>query len=367
MRFIAGVIGLIVFFGSCKKLEESPSSHDSYKFYVRGEVEGRSLDLKAGEGDYYMFTNTETEEGQAQWFTGKLAEANCSNACAEQLTIRFKGKDSEPIEAIVNDKRVDFTIHEPKLKYGVQFTTEKTFTSRANEVVYHWEVDNETSLEEKDPYVVLAADKEFYDVRLEVKTSKGVDSKIENRIYTDPNCKTWFEYKKQDGKNRLIAKHKGAAVVQYFWEFEDGSSASVPILDFESSSIKGSERVCLTITDENGCVSQSCQNVLVNERFAFCAANYDYELEEILPKNGFEQFHTVELEYTDPSGETYYSNRLEQGQSLVVLNVEDYPELNENGQKVKRIQFAVSCQLVSLSGKTIQLNNLEGKLGVAVP
>jgi hypothetical protein len=366
IKYISLIISLLVVFTGCKKLEESPSIEDTYKFFVSGSVEGRELSLNAGEGDYYMFSSNSTDSNNAIWYEGNLTENNCSSGCNESIRFRFKGKDAEPIEAILTDKRMDYTIYNPQKKYGIQLNTANTFTSRAAEVNYFWTVENQEEIEEKDPYILLPDGKEFYDLKLMVKTSKGVDSEIENRIYTNTDCKTWFEYKNINGVNKLIAHHKGGKAAQYYWEFEDGSSASVPQLDFESSSIQGTERVCLTITDENGCVSQSCQNVVVNARFTFCAANFDYDIQEVLPKNGFDQFHTVEIEYTNPNGEVFYSNRLEQGNTFTVLAVEDFEESNENGQPVKRIQFATTCQLTSLQGHTITLENLTGKIGVAV-
>lgn len=359
-------IGLILIAFSCKKVEEPVANYGAHHFYFNGNKNGEELKIAAGENNYYMFTSKHTDQSGAEHFVGKLSTVNCPNAnCGEAVIIDFKGPAKEPIENIVSDKRVDFTIREPKMKYGVQFNAEETFVSQAAEVKYRWSFADEGVTKEAKPYHFFEADKEYYDVKLQVIAKSQIQSEIKNRIYTNPECKTWFEFVKEANGSKLVAHHRGGKASQYYWEFEDGTSASVPELDYEYNPTHGSERVCLTITDEFGCKSQYCQNVVVDENYADYAANYKFDLEEVQPKNGFEQYKTVLIKYVDPTGEVYYSDPVNQQQSVSIKKIEDYSQTNEKGEKVKRIEFVLSCTLQSESGKTIELSNINGALGVA--
>ena len=356
----------IVVFASCKKVEEPVSNTDSADFFIKGLKNGNAISIAAGDNDYYMFTAADKDSKEIYYHTGRLANANCSGICGEEFIFHFKGNNNSPSgKQVVKEGNVDFTLAEPKLLYGVSFNSNKTFTSRAVEVDYTWNFGNGNASNDINPYHLFEADQDFYNVAIQVKTSKKVESNLATKIYTNVGCKTSFELVKNGSSSRLIAKHTGGKVAQYFWEFEDGNTASVGELDYDFRSIKGSERVCLTITDENGCVSQSCQNVIVNEAFAFVAANFDYEIEEILPKNGFDQLNTFSLEYIDEKGEAFFSSETENNQTIKIISVEKYASLNEAGLPVKRVHFILSATLVSASGNKVEFTDLEGFVGIA--
>jgi len=366
MKIWVSIISLIFVFASCKKVEEPVSNTDSADFFVKGKKDGTSFSIAAGDNNYYMYTSSEKDDKEVYLHTGRLANANCQGVCGEEFIFHFKGNTEKPKgDGVIKEGTIDFTIAEPKLLYGVSFNSNKTFTSRAMEVDYTWDFGNGSVSEEVHPYHLFEADKEFYNVSIHVETSKKVESDLATKIYTNTGCKTSFDLVKNGTSSRLVAQHQGGRVAQYLWEFEDGNTASVSELDYDFRSINGSERVCLTITDENGCVSQSCQNVIVNEAFAFVAANFDYEVEEILPKNGFEQFNTFSLEYIDEKGEAFFTDESFANQTIKIISIDKYPTLNNKGFPVKRVHFVLNAKLISALGNTVEFTGLEGYMGVA--
>ncbi|MBD79088.1 MAG: hypothetical protein CL840_09230 [Crocinitomicaceae bacterium] len=366
MRGVFYVILSLVVLYSCKKVEEPNVNSDTADFYVKGLKNGAQFQLSAGDNNYYMFTSSDQNNEDVYYHSGRLADANCTGVCGEEFIFHFKGNKVSPAgnDVLVAGEK-DFTMSEPRLLYGVTFNSNKTYTSRAVEVDYTWNFGDGNVSNDQNPYHLFEADKEYYDVSIQVKTSKKVESNLVNRIYTSSGCKTSFDLVKNGQSSRLVAKHEGGRVAQYYWEFEDGNTASVAELDYDYRSINGSERVCLTITDENGCVSQSCQNVIVNEAFAFVAANFDYEIEEVLPKNGFDQLNTVSVEYIDEKGEVFFSSDANNSQTVKIVSVEDYPTRNEHGLPVKRVHFILNGTLVSAQGNKIELTEMEGYIGVA--
>lgn len=366
MRYWILIILSLLVISSCKKVEEPISSTDNPDFHINGLKNGVAINLAAGNNDYYMFTSAGKDSKEVYYHTGRLANAKCLGICGEEFIFHFKGNTNSPSgNQVVKEGNIDFTIVEPKLLYGVSFNSNRTFTSRAIEVDYTWDFGNGSASNEINPYQLFEADQDFYNVSIQVKTSKKVESNLATKIYTNSGCKVSFDLVKNGSSSRLIAKHTGGKVAQYLWEFEDGNTASVAELDYDFRSIKGSEIVCLTIIDEFGCVSQSCQNVIVNEAFAFVAANFDYTVEEIKPKNGFEQFNTFSLEYINEKGEVFFTNDAQNDQIIRIISVEKYPSMNEAGFPVKRVHFALSATLVSAAGNTIEFTDLEGFVGIA--
>lgn len=366
MRVWILVISLIFVFASCKKVTEPNSRTDSAEFYVKGKKNGVPFSISAGDNDYYMFTSSEKDDKDIYFHRGRLANANCQGVCGEEFIFHFKGNTEKPQgDDVLKEGEIDFTLAEPKLLYGVSFNSNNTFTSRAMKVDYTWDFGNGEASAEVHPYQLFEADKDFYNVSIHVKTSKKVESNLATKIYTNTGCKTSFDLVKNGNSSRLVAKHTGGRVAQYLWEFEDGNTASVGELDYDFRSIKGSERVCLTITDENGCVSQSCQNVIVNEAFAFVAANFEYEIEEVIPKNGFDQLNTFSIEYIDAKGEAFFTNDLFENQTIKIISIDKYPTLNSNGLPVKRVHFILNAELISALGNTVEFTELEGYMGIA--
>lgn len=358
-------ISSLIVLASCNKAVEPQNSTDNPDFYLKGYKNGQPISINAGDENYYMYTSTSKDNEDINYYTGRLAKNDC-NTCGEEFLFRFKGDKTSGAKLLKN-KEIDVEVEDPKVKYGVQFNTDKTYTSDARSVDFIWNLgDGSTSLE-PEPYHLFNADKDYYEVELLVETSKGVPSSLSSKVYTSTECKTWFDLIKTSHGMRLVARHSGGRPSQYLWEFEDGYSASVAELDYDFDEVYGQELIRLTITDENGCVSQSSQNLVVNENYAFTAANFEYDIEEVLPKNGFDQLNTLSLEYTDEFGEVYFSDNQNEDQSIKILNVESYGSKNEFGQTVMRFQFNLNCTLTSLKGNTISFTDLQGYVGVAIP
>lgn len=362
MRFLLLNILLLFVFVSCEKGNTPEDQTDTPDFYLNGYKNGDPIKIVAGDDNYYMFTSSSRNIEDVNYYNGRLAKADCDN-CGEEFVFRFRGDKQEEAKVLAKAE-VDFTVEEPEVKYGVQFNSDRTFIARSSDANFKWEMGDGRESTDKNPFHLFSSSEEFYDVSLVVEADAG-QSELKNRIFTTTGCKTWFELVKKGNQYRLVPVHEGGLPKQYFWQFEDGSSASVAELDYDFDAVKGSEKICLTVTDENGCVSQSCQNLIVDDNYAYTAANFEYEIAEIQPKNGFDQFNTLSIEYTDANGVTYYSLETEENASVRITGIENYTDLNEMGLPVKRFQFVMNCNLYSLDGKKVEFTEMTGYFGVA--
>ena len=152
---------------------------------------------------------------------------------------------------------------------------------------------------------------------------------------------------------------------RYLWEFEDGSTSSVPFVDIETDPRKGIEQVCLTVTDKEGRKSQRCKNLILKQEYTFCAANYAFESASRVDPNGDLQLGTVYLKYTNVMGKEFFSiPNTADGNEFEITEVTDYEE-NENGFPTKKIGFTANTTLQSIDGEQLGVKNLVGKVAVA--
>ena len=365
MRYLIYILLVLVSF-SCKKEKEPEVRVESPDFYLQGKINGETIRISAGDNGYYMNTSAAYDENQIAEYRGILKKENCSN-CGPVIQFTMREREaSNGAGIVIQAGKLGFQIARPAKSYKVRFNAEETFTSRAVNVEYHWDFGDGTTSNEKNPTHYFPIGKEFYDVCLTVETSKGVASTLCNKIYLNPDCATSFGLIRVGHQFELRASHRGGSPNLYYWQFGDRFSASTPHVDYNVTNSEAVQNICLTITDENGCISQKCKNLIVYEELAFTVANFNFIVEEVLPVNGLLQTSTASLDYIDQYGEVYSSklNGQNQSNTVTVLGVEEY-EADQNGLPVKRIHVLMNANLTSKSGKSIKLESLEGYLGVA--
>ena len=366
MRYII-YISLLLLIVSCKKQQEPEAYIDQPDFYLQGEINGESIRITAGDNGYYMNTNVDVDQDQIAQYSGTLKKANCTSDCGPTIDLKFREQEVGKSDgSFISVGKVDFKEQNAQKYYRVSFNAEESFTSRAVNVNYTWDFGDGTSSNEKNPIHDFVEGKLFYDVCLTVTTSKGVASSLCNKVYLNAGCETSFGLMRVGHEFELRASHNGGAPNLYHWEFENGISASTPKIDYNVLNSRPIEKVCLTITDENGCVSQRCKNIVIYEELAFTAANFNYTVNEVYPTHGLLQTGTAEFTYIDQYGEAYSTKHSTgiSGMQVQVLEVENY-SANESGQPVKRIHVVMNADMESASGKNLSIRNLEGYLGVA--
>ncbi|MAZ36158.1 MAG: hypothetical protein CL842_01755 [Crocinitomicaceae bacterium] len=369
MKFLVYIASFLVILASCKKEELQPEVIGNAAFYIQGTVNGLPVNLVAGDNDYYMYSSFEENENTVPKYIGELKTENCETGCPESFTIIYTG-EKEAVEGLAVEPELrtgfkPFTNPNAGNEYEVAFNPEESFTSKAIEVDYEWEFGDGTISKEKNPTHLFVGDQEFFEVKLNVKTSKGCESNIENRIYIKSETTTDFLITQTQRSLAFEPDVKDIAPQNYLWEFESGNTASTPYVDYQADPNKGIEKVCLTVTDENGVRSQRCKNLILKEEYAFCAANYSFKSASRQDPNGELQLGTVYLKYTDAAGKEYYSRpNLNDNNEFELLSVADYDE-NEMGNPTKQITFHANTTLTSLDGQELNVENLSGSIAVA--
>ncbi len=369
MKQLFYILVILLSVSSCKKDELQETLIDAPDFFVSGTIGGAQLNLIAGDHQYYMYSSFEEKENAIPKFIGELKTEGCENNCAESFTLIFTD-EKESAESIASEPELRtgfkaFTNTNAGNEYLVTFNPDESFTSRAVEVEYEWEFGDGTISHEKTPSHLYVGDINFYDVKLSVKTSKGCQSEIQNRVFIKTEATTDFIITQTQRSLSFEPEVESITPLNYLWEFEGGSTASTPYVDYQTDPKKGIEKVCLTVTDENGVQSQRCKNLVLKEEYAFCAANYSFKSGSREDPKGDLQLGTVYLKYTDAGGQEYYSRpNLTNSNEFELTSIEDYKE-NELGMSTKKIEFTANTVLSTSSGETISLENVSGSIAIA--
>lgn len=366
-------IGMIVLIGSCKKKDLPVNQTDTPEFYVTGNIDGKSITINAGDDNYYMYSATDFVDGGVTTYKGELKTEFCTVSCPQSfvLVLRNEKESAEQIvgEPLLRKGPMPYTNINAGNEYLVQFNPEESYTSKAVQVDYEWDFGDGTKSKEKTPTHIFTGEKSSYNVTLHVSTSKGCESIINNRIYISSGSPATADFQITQDKNALYLQPELEEIQaeNYLWEFEGGNTASTRDVDYHINPKKGIEKVCLTVTDKSGKKSQRCKNLILEERYAFCAANFTYQSESRSDPNGDLQLGTAHIQYTDENGVVFFSRPATiANDSFEILSVEDYEENNVDGLPTKKVTFRISnTTLTSIEGKTIDVKNVTGSLAVA--
>jgi PKD repeat protein len=369
MKRIVYILILLISISSCKKDELQEAIVDNPEFFIAGSVGGSDINLVAGDNQYYMYSSFEEKNQTVPQYIGELKTEGCETNCTESFTLIFTG-EKESAEGISGEPELrtgfkSFTNTNAGNEYVVTFNPDESFTSKAIEVEYEWEFGDGTVSQEKNPSHIYVGDNDYFDVKLSVKTSKGCQSEIENRVFIKTEATTDFVITQSQRSLAFRPDVESITPLNYLWEFESGSTASTPFVDYQTDPKKGIEKVCLTVTDENGKQSQRCKNLVLKEEYAFCAANYSFKSGSREDPKGDLQLGTVYLKYTDNTGKTYFSKpNFNNSNEFELTSIEDY-EVNELGMPTKKIEFTANTVLTSNDGGTISVENINGSIAVA--
>ncbi|UTW63812.1 PKD domain-containing protein [bacterium SCSIO 12741] len=370
MRLLTLGILLLLVASSCEKKEFPDNSYDEPDFFLSGKVDDQAYNQTAGDNNYYMNTQASQDANGVWEYYGKLEPAGCQSGCTRTVALRFRESQPGrvPIE-VLKKGSIDFKQKDTRPTYTIEFDASETYTSNANGVTYSWNFGDGGSAEGVKTTHTFNLDQSYYDVCLTVNTSKGRESELCTRVYPGNDCKAGFEL--EYGGNVLLfrAQNTGGVAKKYLWEFSNGITATTPTLEMVHDQFQSTEQVCLTITDHLGCISQSCQNVIVNEETTFTAANFETEVSENIVQNGELQLNTVVVEYEDEYG-VFYSTEInpqDPSHEFEILTIEEYSLTNDNRTPVKRMQVLFSCEVFSATGESKKLTDMTGWIGVAYP
>lgn len=337
-------------------------------FTVSADIGGNPLNLAAGLEDYYMFTSFERDEHEVYVFKGDLKQQSCPNICAEQLRIEIRDDDVSAEEVKIDSSLIEtLSFSSPSMPestvYQVNFYT-SDISSGEGIVSYDWNFGDGASSKEANP-VHEYPDLGEYFVELKTMDANGCESsqrQVINLLEIEENCVVQIEGSFVQNNSIQLVATSNFETMNTLFLWNDDSLYFNTIFPTETG------MYCVQVEDESNCVSSSCAGVMTDSIPLFCTTSFSYEMETIIsePANPF-QLSTITVIYTDEAGQEYRTNLGSQDEaSLEIHQLEEY-DLNENGEKTKKLDFQLSCLLYHENGEVLALTNGIFTFGVAYP
>ncbi|MCB0520863.1 MAG: hypothetical protein H6577_21225 [Lewinellaceae bacterium] len=383
---------------SCKKIDLPDPVDGPIVFSAAVQVNGTAKKWEAGVDDYYMFSEFQRDNYDVYEFSGRFQQENCAGQCGEILTIRIRDlKQTTGVFSGVGDAlRVDgnygfyslvggdtiWSVAIDTVGYRVTFDAgESEFATGAG--AYTWDFGDSSTTALLDPVVEHTYGPSIMDRQVGLTVSSNnqlcsgsivrtVNPATSNPINQDCGLTLQVDSTNLDTTLTIMALPVGAPPFLYSWN--DGSTSQ----SVEVFSPSGQVSASVTLTDATGCTASAGLATLYVPGImpAVCIARFDYESRpdtvhtvgfEIVPGDSL-QFSGVTIEYTDAEGRFYSSGLLVQPPSsyFEILKVEDY-DLNEKGQKTKKLTVRFACDLWDTAGGKIVFKEGEAVIAVAYP
>lgn len=375
MRFFIYALSIFILFTACQP-EELPGPVDEQPvFFLQGKIAGETINMEAGNDGYYMYTDFDREDPPGIYvFESNMQRTSClpEIPCPDQLRILFRDIQISD-EGSTVDPTVSFPIGEyafwenetlPPAAYLVSFSAESS-TDDVN--TYDWSFGDGNNSNEAAPIHEYNSFDE-YEVCLEMKNADGEVSKICNDLsLREGACQANFSHEVLPQFGNYVqyrSASTGDLPIKYQWDFGEGVMATLsnPGYFYPNS---GVYKTCLAVVDENGCRSRLCKNIAANSNDF--AGSFTYDVAELVVPRDENQTQTVGIQWTDPNGNVYRSDRLRQGEGshFEILSVEPW-EKNELGQPTVRLQIRLSCVLKG-NGPNRKIEDVTGYIAVAYP
>lgn len=349
-NYLPYILGALVFFASCEK-ELPNSGSTSAVFFLKGEISGEKIDIRAGDNSYYMFPGVSNDSIGIRSFNGVLGKFNCQNleACPNTFLIAIRemevGATGRPsIEQNIQVRAYDF--RGPPEFF---FTSYKaTFISKSTPVGanHYWEFgDGTNSLEINPVHFYLNEKDSIVEPSLYVSSSNGCDNTIsyETRFLSPCDVDFFPKYKNgylswsstpNSGRNEL-------------WDLSNGylplGPNNLPPLDSVFTA-------CVKSVDTvTGCTSYKCKNIIIDTSAVGCVANYDVVKETVVGKD-VRDYSEITITWIDEAGKVF-TNELHNQPSdsyFEILNVEDYV-IDQDGNQTKKIEAKFKVRLFGAS------------------
>ena len=367
------ILGFSLF--SCQKIEDAEVNSGEVVFYLKGELDGSSIAIEAGEDDMYMHTSYDQDSLGIYEFIGKMALSSCVDEECTGITICFRDNQ----ESNSNESSIDESIIAKSYSYRAPLDSSlsgyqvsfQNHSFHQNNVTYYWDFGDGTTSSLENP--IHTFDKSYAPSVVACLTvtdqSTGSISKLCNIIHLTGNCYSTFDYGFMNDTTLqyLNAIEQGVAPFNYLWDWGNGYLPlnSQPAPDF---STKDSIKICVQITDANGCQSSMCKYVIAPNPQVDCAAEFEWSKSEVSSPNLLD-LNEVAISYTDESGKQWQSKSFNQPNTsyLEVSEVNSYKE-NTAGEPTKSVHLSGSCFLYGDSeSDQIELTITDGVIAIAYP
>lgn len=342
---------VIFVFIACNKKEYPKDTIENNEalFYTALQVNGSPVKLEAGKNGYYMYSSYAQDSNGVYSFSGELSNSSSGAATPNSIRISIKDSKTSSLNAPsnINSSLVpgSYNYFESgyTTSYGVEF--ESTYNRSAKN--YFWDFGDGTSSKEANP-VHYYKQKGSFTSCLTIDGANTCRSTICNEITSGSNSfNAYITAIIQTNNTVNFTCHtlNGRASYSYFWTFGDGSF-SQSASPSHVYAITGGYPVTLKVIDADGKFKTLSYNVVTGQDLSSCATNY--KIKSILPDKSNLGLSEVLIHYTDANGITYSSELAAQDKNSTcnILSVEDF-EINEKGEKTKKISLNFKCKLFS--------------------
>ena len=369
MKKLISIYIILITFFSCQKLEVEPDFIGSPVFSVPLNVEGQSLELVAGNDNYFQFTGKAEFNNYTEFF-GELKEENCDLDCPPSLKMTFRSND---IEQLFQDGEVNYLESVPSVQPRVKTTLTAEATG-IGEIQYLWEFEDNTTLEGE----TVEKDFDFgsiQKVKLKTIDSDGCENRQEREINLEQTpspsisgCEDYSiimlpQFDSMSGQwiNNFFVL--GISSQNFASDLIWSDDTIFPFLCIPADSLP--EELCVEVFPFNSncppvstCLSIQSTNSS-NPSSSFCTAKFHYENELILEPQNVDQLESVVIEYTNENGDVFSSKDIPQNNSTFrVTNFENY-EQNNNGNPTIKFSGNFSCNAISQNGEIIDIQSSE--------
>jgi hypothetical protein len=359
---------------SCRKKELLTPVGDIPDFYLSGKINDSEFSFAAGKSDYYMYTDVYRDDSNVAVYAGTLSKEGCNQpSCIGALTLKIRGtkKLEESVKTGIEDEILQqayrYGLRNPKPILSVSLSAEPSFFEKDGPKIYTWKFGDGQTAQGDNPTLLFPFNISSMNACLSIGTPTNdcISQLCFDALLN--SCSAEIAVVNQGEALRLTASYSGKSSPLYYrWTFADGRKVAGKSVNYLPTPGNDKERVCLEITDEEGCISRTCREVVLNSTAVKCAAGFNYQTTVLQPVFGMLQLQTAEILYTDANGITYSTalNATPGEQTLEIVEILDYKQ-NDDGRSVKRLKVRFDALLSSNNGASITLNQVEGMVGVA--
>ncbi len=360
-------------FLSCKKKEFPENISEPVVFYFNANIDGNTVSYKAGENNYYMYSNHSQDSLNLYSFIAQLKNKNCTTSGTCNNSIRFEITD-DTITAFNGPSNILNSVKPGNYAFvgnaastasitGYKVAFRSLFNKQA--YGYSWDFGDGYTSNLANPTHTFQFGG-VYNTCVNVTDSSG-ESSICNKIKVTTNnsiCQSVILIGGVNFNTISFSQYTtGSAPFSYYWDFGDGvnSTQASPVHTY---SLSGLYLVKLKVKDALN--DSSSFNYFINTQYSNQAApNFSVtSLDPIYTNVPPNLFSKVKVIYTDNNGVEYSSKMLQPTSSnFVIESVEDY-DVNEKGNKTRKIKVKFNCS-VQNGTSTKQINNAEAVFAVS--
>jgi PKD repeat protein len=350
------------FFTSCKKKDFAETiPAQTSDFYFNGTVNGSSVSLRAGINNYYMYSSYSQDASGLYSFTADLKPTNCE-VCKNRLQITI---NDFKYTSLNEETKLDSSILPTEYPilgtpyYAVKFKS--LFNQSADSYLWNFG-DNKTSTEANPVHIFSTIGN--YSISLRINSTDYCQqyiSNIEKIRYPLTNTKIKSVYTSANELS-FSADLPASSIYNYHWTFGDGSSStnSNPSHTYK---IPGTYPVMLRAINSEQDTIYARYNMATQTNPMPCLTNYS--IESVTQIINPLPFSNVLINWTDENGDMFTSNNILQStkSNFKIISVEGY-DLNEKGEKTKKIKVGFSCEVYN-GARVKTIDNAEATLCVS--